>query len=218
LAGEIDGKDWGIWKITDKGKRRLRREWTKWKPHYENIAEAGPQATKQGPPASDPNEALDLAIQTIDRSTQRELLRRLREIAPAAFERVVGDLMEKLGYANIKVTGGPHDEGVDGECTIDALGLYKVKFQAKRYAENHVVRAKLVRDFIGACDVARVQHGVLITTSSFTADAKNTANKSGRVQLIDGPTLSRRMISSGLAVRARRVLTHEPDVQYFEDL
>nr|WP_276975837.1 restriction endonuclease [Ferrimicrobium acidiphilum] len=116
----------------------------------------------------------------------------------------------------MKVTGRTGDGGIDGECAMDRLGLYKAKFQAKRWKNS--VSSGEVRDFIGALTTERVDQGIFVTTSSFTPDAVTTAQKSGKVKLIDGKELARMMVESGQGVTKKTLDIPKIDEEYFSGL
>jgi restriction system protein len=82
--------------------------------------------------------------------------------------------------------------GRSGDGGIDGLGVYRlslvsfpVYFQCKRYRGS--VGPGVVRDFRGAM-AGRGDKGLLITTGSFTGDAKREATRDGAppIDLIDG--------------------------------
>ncbi|MDW8478751.1 MAG: restriction endonuclease [Xanthomonadales bacterium] len=59
-----------------------------------------------------------------------------------------------------------------------------------------------VQQFVGALLGRRARKGVLITTSTFTREARDdAAGLELRLALIDGPELARLMIAEGLGVR-----------------
>ena len=84
------------------------------------------------------------------------------------------------GYDNNSgiVTGGSHDNGIDGIISEDKLGLDLIYIQAKRYLSTNKVGRKELQAFIGA--MGHIQKGVFITTSSYTKEAyiwNSTATK-----------------------------------------
>jgi restriction system protein len=87
-------------------------------------------------------------------------------------------LLEKMRYGNPEVIGRSGDGGIDGTCSLDALGLVRLHFQAKRWKKQ--VRASEIRDFIGGIQTSRGEYGIFVTTSDFTRDAIETAKKSGK--------------------------------------
>jgi restriction endonuclease Mrr len=70
-----------------------------------------------------------------------------------------------MRYGNPQVTGRSKDGGIDGTCSLDALGLVKLQFQAKRWKNQ--VGAKEIRDFIGRIQTSRGEYGIFVTTSQF---------------------------------------------------
>ncbi|HLN25411.1 MAG TPA: restriction endonuclease, partial [Patescibacteria group bacterium] len=77
--------------------------------------------------------------------------------------------------------------GIDGYGTlqINPLVSFKVLFQCKRYRNS--VSPSHVRDFRGAM-AGRADKGIIITTGSFTAEARREASRDGvpPIELIDG--------------------------------
>lgn len=119
-----------------------------------------------------------------------------------------------MGYVAINLTGKPGDEGIDGECSLDEFGLYKIHFQAKRWQNQ--VPAKEIRDFIGAIQTKRGDYGVFITTSDFSRDALETAKKSGKVRTINGVELAQLMIKYNLGVKKDSLEIPKIDNDFFE--
>ena len=147
------------------------------------------------------------------------LLDQIREMTPAFFEDLVVRLLLRLGYGSDveagERIGRSGDGGVDGVIYEDKLGLDLVYIQAKRWQAN--VGRPDIQGFVGSLEGKRVQKGVFITPSDFTADAKNYAETiQKRVALINGRTLARLMFDSGLGVTT--VATYEVkkiDTDYF---
>ncbi len=147
------------------------------------------------------------------------LLDQIREMTPAFFEDLVVRLLLRLGYGSDveagERIGRSGDGGVDGVIYEDKLSLDLVYIQAKRWQAN--VGRPDIQGFVGSLEGKRVQKGVFITTSDFTADAKNYAETiQKRVALINGRTLARLMFDSGLGVTT--VATYEVkkiDTDYF---
>ena len=112
------------------------------------------------------------------------------------------------------------DDGIDGVINQDVLGVDKIYIQAKRYADNHSVTAGDLRNFIGALDMCRAVKGVFVTTSSFTADAKNTVKKASKnIVLIDGAQLTQLMIKYGVGCKTKEtVLIQKIDEDFFEEM
>jgi restriction system protein len=229
LTREIESGGRGVWRITDKGRQNLKSNWSSWKPEYSNQPTANisniqnaPKATAQATSSlGDPDEAVEQARREIVRRVEAEVLERLHTVDPSDFENIIAQLLEKLEYGSladgtIKVTGRSGDGGIDGECTLDRLGLYKAKFQAKRWTNQ--VSSKEVRDFIGGLTTERVEQGIFVTTSNFSADAVQTAQRAGKVKLINGPELARIMVEAGIGVRKTSLEIPKIDEEYFSGL
>ena len=129
-----------------------------------------------------------------------------------------------MGYgasdSDIEHVGGPGDEGVDGVIHQDTLGLQRIYVQAKRYKAENTIGRPDIQKFVGALAGLGANGGVFITTSTFSADARDYADKnlSSRVILIDGNEFGRLMVRHGIGVQKRRTYSVvDIDEDYFED-
>ncbi|MGK2849467.1 MAG: restriction endonuclease [Candidatus Limnocylindrales bacterium] len=151
-----------------------------------------------------PAEAIDSAIQAVRGAVATELLDRIKASPPDFFERLVVDLLLKMGYGGSRrdagqAVGKSGDGGIDGVIKEDRLGLDAVYIQAKRWEGS--VGAPVVREFAGTLDFHKANKGVLITTSTFTSDAKVFTQSIGkRIVLIDGVLLAELMIDNEVGV------------------
>jgi len=154
--------------------------------------------------ANTPEETLENAYEGIRANLEMELLERVRTCSPAFFERMVVELLVKMGYGGTlrdagKAIGRSGDGGVDGIIKEDRLGLDVVYIQAKRW-EATVGRPELQK-FAGALQGHRARKGVFITTSDFSKDAvQYAAQIESKIALIDGQQMARLMIDQGLGV------------------
>jgi restriction system protein len=186
--------------------------------------------TRKAPAASDaggqdggetPEERFESGYQEFRDSLAVELLDRVRTVSPKFFERLVVDLLVRMGYGGSRVDAGQAigqsgDGGIDGIIKEDRLGLDTVCIQAKRW-QNPVGRP-VVQAFAGSLEGRRARKGVLLTTSTVTKDAEEYVNAiEKRIVLIDGPTLSRLMIDHGVGVREIATYTlAEINEEYFD--
>ena len=161
-------------------------------------------AQPEPPVERTPEEALEEAHQQIRDNLADDLLSRVLSCSPTFFERLVVDLLVKMGYGGSREDAGQAighsgDEGIDGIIREDRLGLDIIYIQAKRW-QNSVGRPEVQR-FVGALQGQRANKGVLITTSAFSSDAKQYAGSiENKVVLIDGGTLARLMIDFDIGV------------------
>ena len=147
-----------------------------------------------------------IEVETTQETWQDELLRVIKNITPEAFERLCQRLLRESGFIHVEVTGRSGDGGIDGKGVVRMGGLlsFHVIFQSKRYKGS--VSAAVVRDFRGAM-VGRADKGLLITTGTFTRDARTEAQRDGAppIHLIDGEDLVEKLklLSIGVEVKQR---------------
>ena len=152
-----------------------------------------------------PEEILESAYQNIRRNLAQELLARIKASPPKFFERLVVELLVKMGYGGSikdagKATQLTNDEGIDGIIKEDKLGLDIIYIQAKRWDSNTVGRPD-IQSFVGALDGQRANKGIFITTSRFADTATQYVKTiTKKVILIDGEELANYMIDYGLGV------------------
>lgn len=152
------------------------------------------------------------------------MLTKILEMSPSFFEKLVVELLVKMGYGGsfedaASVTQYSHDEGIDGVIKEDKLGLDTIYIQAKRW-DKGTVGSKDIQAFAGAVDMKHAKKGVFITTSTFSAGAKACAEKttSVKVILIDGEQLCKYMIEYNIGVSSRQVYEiKQLDRDYFEE-
>jgi len=132
---------------------------------------------------------------------QEEIITELQQITSDAFERLCQRLLRELGFQNVEVTGKKNDGGIDGKGIFRFGGVlsFPVIFQAKRYKGS--VSPSIVRDFRGAM-VGRADKGLIITTGTFTREARREASRDGAppIDLIDGNDLAEKLKELGLGV------------------
>lgn len=147
-----------------------------------------------------PEESLDFAYQRIRKSLASELLNKVVELSPTFFERLVIELLVKMGYGGSmqdagKAIGKSGDEGIDGTIKEDKLGLDIIYVQAKRWKLGNVVGRPELHKFVGALAGQGAKKGIFITTSNFTKEAlEYTPKNETKIVLIDGEKLSQLMI------------------------
>jgi restriction system protein len=196
----------GIWSLTDEGtalvtdpaatdSQRWERVRELWQAHLVEARKA--RKTRPSQDAGDP----DTAELSEERGWKELLLDQLMDMPPDAFERLAQRLLREADFDSVNVTGKSGDGGIDG-LGVYRLGLvsFPVFFQCKRYRGS--VGPTAVRDFRGAM-AGRGDKGLLITTGTFTADAKKEATRDGAppIDLIDGDRLCELLKRYDLGVR-----------------
>lgn len=151
-----------------------------------------------------PEDALASAYNQLRLSLESEILASVKSASPSFFERLVVDLLVKMGYGGSRQDAGralgrSGDGGIDGIINEDRLGLDVIYIQAKRW--EAVVGRPEIQKFAGALQGQRANKGVFITTSSFTSQAKEYTNViASKIILIDGEQLSTLMAEHNVGV------------------
>lgn len=171
-----------------------------------------------------PLEILESSHQSLRAALATDLLDRVRNCSPSFFERLVIELIVKMGYGGSQADAGralgrSGDGGIDGIIKEDRLGLDTIYTQAKRWTEKPVGRPE-VQQFQGALSGHGASKGIFLTTSYFTKEAMDYAAglKSSKIVLIDGEDLAELMIDHGIGVAtAATYQVRRIDSDYFEE-
>jgi len=175
--------------------RQLRRE----KPKSMDTREPGGNVSEETP-----EESLEVAYQTLREDLAAEILKTVKKCSPEFFEKLVVDLLVRMGYGGSRreaglAIGQSGDEGIDGIIKEDRLGLDIIYVQAKRW--EGVVGRPEVQKFAGALQGQRARKGIFITTSDFTRDALDyVKNIETKIILVSGARLAEFMIDHGVGV------------------
>lgn len=213
--GLIDSSKHGVWSLTEKGlktsltqeqSRQLFLKWVK-------IFQAQRKQKELGEPVA---EKVAEGTGGVSKDYRDEVLDLLLALPPAGFERLSQRLLREAGFTQVAVTGQSGDGGIDGFgiLQINPLVSFKVLFQCKRYAKS--VAPSQVRDFRGAMS-GRADKGIIITTGTFTAEARREATRDGAppVELIDGEKLIDMLEKLELGLKA--VTTFEVEHSFFNE-
>lgn len=213
--------------ITDKDLRRFDSFLDFASAHKRNqlTATAVVTAPSHSDDTATPTEAIDDALQTLHADVRQRLLAAILAQDPEFFERLVLDVLNKMGYGDpsadgITHTGKSGDEGIDGRINQDALGLDQVLVQAKRFSPEQVVSRKDIQAFIGSLAGQGVTKGVFITTSAFASSAQEFVQRGSqtKVVLIDGRALIDLMMRYKVGVRVERAVeVLDIDQNYFSE-
>ena len=169
-----------------------------------------------------PEEKIANAIDEHLQQIKQQLLDNIMSNHPDFFEQLVVELLLKMGYGYDDnsgiVTGGSHDNGIDGIINEDKLGLDLIYIQAKRYLNTNKVGRKELQAFIGA--MGHIQKGVFITTSSYTKEAYifGTQQQQKSIKLIDGSMLADYMVKYGIGVESVKTFNiYKINSDYFKE-
>ena len=234
MAGLLESPKRGIYKITERGLDVLRKKPTLINLRYLNqfpeyiafrkTRRERPETTDENGNGQEgtPEEALESAHEKIRDGLAVEILQKLKSCSPSFFERLVVEVIVKMGYGGTrqdagKAIGKSGDGGIDGIIKEDKLGLDAIYIQAKRW-ENTVGRPE-IQKFVGALTGQRAKKGLFITTATFSSDAEDYVSRiDAKVVLIDGETLAQLMIDHNVGVST--IATYELkkiDSDYFTE-
>jgi restriction system protein len=200
-VGLLENSSRGVWALTAKGSAvekvdpaRIKRE----------VAALDRQQIEQDRP-------VDAA--PANTRWEDEALEVLKQLSPASFEKLCQRLLRESGFIQVEVIGRSGDGGIDGRGVVRVGGVlsFHVIFQCKRYKDS--VSAAVVRDFRGAM-VGRADKGLLITTGTFTRDARAEAQRDGAppLDLIDGEELVQKLKELRLGITVTPRVTDEISV------
>jgi restriction system protein len=220
-AGYLDSSKRGVWSLTEKGQQCQGPTPAEALEIFRQVRTTMPRREKAPPDgASKSNGADDVVAPAADEpdpilSGHRErAIEVLHSLTPSGFERFCQRLLREAGFQNVEVTGRSGDGGIDGMgmLQVNTLVSFKVLFQCKRYRSS-VVPAQ-VRDFRGAM-AGRADKGIILTTGSFTADARHEAVRDGvpPIELVDAEKLIDML--EELEIGLLPVKSYQVDEQFF---
>lgn len=232
-AGLVDSTKRGYIKITERGTvvlksnlQKLNDEFLMRFEEFKNFKIMPVKIRTQkinklhGEQQDTPLEILENAFGRIRETLASDLLEQVKNGSPSLFERLVVELLVRMGYGgNLKdageAIGGVGDEGIDGIIKEDVLGLDIIYIQAKRWEAN--IGRPDIQKFAGALQGQRAKKGIFITTSSFSKDAlEYVKNIESKIVLIDGERLASLMIDNNIGVNLRTVYQLKNlDMDYF---
>ena len=218
-ADLIDSSTRGVWSLTEKG-RNTRLSNDEALLVFQNIhqqfsVERKKQKEKSATAAESKNIASDeLPDEANDHRTV--LLEKLISLPADGFERLCQRLLRESGFESVTVTGKSGDGGLDGigVLQVNPFVSFKVLFQCKRYSGS--VTPSQVRDFRGAM-MGRADKGIILTTGTFTSDAKKEAVRDGvpPIELVDGEKLIDMFETLELGLKPKKA--YDIDEKFFDD-
>lgn len=235
-AGLLESRRRGYFRITSRGLDTLQKNLpainVKFLEQFPEFVEFRAKRAYNGKPElsegtqegeeQTPEEAIETAHQSIRNSLASELIQQIMDCSPDFFERLVVDLLVRMGYGGTRkdagqAVGQSGDGGIDGIIKEDRLGLDVLYIQAKRW-EGPVGRPE-IQKFVGALQGQRAKKGIFVTTSSFSKQAVDYVSLiESNVVLVDGETLAKLMIDNNVGVSV--VATYEirrVDSDYFNE-
>lgn len=205
-AGAVDNSKVGVWTITKFGEKTTVGE------IQERIKQDRKEYLKKRKEIVSDDYLPDEEVEEIY-DWQAQLLDIIKSIKPDAFERLCQRLLRESGFIKVQITGRPNDGGIDGVGVLRInLLSFQVFFQCKRYKGS--VGSSAIRDFRGAM-IGRCDKGLIITTGSFTSEARKEATRDGApaIDLIDGEELCEllKRLKLGVDIKLVEEVTIKPE-------
>lgn len=218
LAGLVSNPKRGVWILTEEGRAAATRANADLKKTIADAYKASLATKKAAQSEADSDTTQPVNEDAVGWSDQ--LLQRLHNLDPSAFERLCQRLLRESGFTRVDVTGKSSDGGIDGVGVLRVnLISFQVLFQCKRWKGS--IGSEVVRNFRGAMQ-GRADKGLIITTSTFTAEARREATRDGApaIDLVDGETLCGLMkdLALGLHIKEVRMEEISVDEEFFASI
>ncbi|MCL1997572.1 MAG: restriction endonuclease [Turicibacter sp.] len=191
---------------------------------HENTAADTPNNEFLDDTSKTPQEIMGILAEELNLQLAKDLLDEIHNNTPSFFERLVVDLILKMGYGGLdgtgEVTKKTSDGGIDGIVKQDELGLDVIYIQAKRWEKNSKIGRGEIQKFAGALGSEGATKGLFITTASFSKGAIECAKdyKNAKIILVDGLMLAKLMTKHDLGVSTSNVLLIKRiDADYFDE-
>lgn len=195
--GLLDNSSRGVWILTPQGQKTIHVDKEEVKRFVlaldrENLERDGIETT----------EAID------ELTWEDKALEAVKNMHPDAFERLCQRILRESGFIQVEITGRSGDGGIDGRGVVKLGNIlsFHVHFQCKRYKDT--VSPSVIRDFRGAM-VGRADKGIVITTGTFSREARLEALRDGAppLDLVDGDDLVRLLkeFQLGIAVTEKTI-------------
>jgi restriction system protein len=204
-VGALENSVRGVWSLTPKGAAMTEAEIAEVKRLVRQAGVAKRAAQKSADVGDAPIDERPVIDEALEDAWRDALMTCLLALDPSAFERLCQRILREAGFSKVEVTGKTGDGGIDGTGVLRMnLLSFQVVFQCKRWQSS--VGAPTVRDFRGAM-VGRADKGLILTTGTFTAEARKEAVRDGApaIDLVDGEMLCDLLRQHRLGVRVEMV-------------
>lgn len=135
-----------------------------------------------------------------NKKVRERLLKLLLGMPWTEFEELVAGLLAEIGFEDIEVTSQSGDGGIDVRGTLVVGGVIRTRMaiQVKRWKHN--IQSPVVQQVRGS--LGSHEHGLIITTSDFSAGACEEANRPNAtpVALMNGEQLVMLLVEYGIGV------------------
>lgn len=210
-VGALENSERGVWRLTSLGAEMSEAE-------ISAVPRRVREQFRLRRAQRDLEEDVPESEDVTDVTWKDKLLDALLKMPPDAFERLCQRILRESGFTKVEVTGRSGDGGIDGTGVLRLnLLSFHVLFQSKRFKGS--VGAPVVRDFRGAM-VGRADKGLIMTTGTFTPEAKREATRDGApaIDLVDGDALCDLLKQLKIGVIVRLVEEVDIDLEHFQSI
>lgn len=219
-AGLIVRPERGMIKITPEGLNVLRENpdvidigylsrFGEFREFFRPGIEAGRSDASADPSENTPDDTFEEAFRSINEKLADELLAEVMKLTPTAFEKMVTDLLQKMGYGAFEnsgyTTSATGDAGIDAVILEDKLGFDLIYIQAKQWNPESTVSRPEIQSFVGAIS-GMGGKGLFVTTAKYSSGAAEYAQKQ-HIILIDGKKLTKLMIEHDFGVTVKKTFS-----------
>ncbi len=143
---------------------------------------------------------------------------RLGKMEPYRFQHLVRDLLEEMGYEDVRVAGASGDRGVDVVATIQ-FGITTITevVQVKRH--HNTISRPVLDQLRGVLPLHKAIRGTLISLGGFSGGCKEAAIFPGAapIGLIDGDHLLELLFRHQVGIKEITAKLYEIDEDYFKE-
>lgn len=235
-AGLIKKTARAVYHITPEGKKAINfgvekidldylRKYDSFKNFSDKKSQSLVESSRYEDNEKSPLEQIEASINDINSSLQADLMDEILKMSPYDFESLIVKLLLKMGYGTLRqnedaVTKKSGDEGIDGVVSADKFGFDSIYVQAKKWQTTSTVGRPDIQKFLGALAGQGATKGIFFTTSHFSKEALDFANKQlhQKIILVDGDQLTKLMTEYNLGVSAiETFVIKKVDYDFFND-
>lgn len=168
--------------------------------------------------SDDPGRNVLRTINAYNQKQRKALHQQLTEMHPYKFEHLVRDLLESMGYEDVKVTKEAGDKGVDVVATVQ-FGITTITevVQVKRHKGN--IGRPVLDQLRGSLPYHKAIRGTIITLGGFSKGCTEAALFPGAapITLINGEKLMELLVEHEIGIRKRPAQLYELDEDFFNE-
>lgn len=210
----IENTSRGIYQITQRGLDVLKdapdvlnNQYLKRFPEFQQFLGKNVDSEQQSDTDENtPEDTFAEAFEKMNDNLADEILDEVMRISPVAFEKMILDLLAKMGYGAFenagRTTSITGDEGIDGIIMEDKLGFDLIYIQAKKWDRDKTVGRPEIQSFVGAI-AGKGGKGLFVTTAKFSSHAIAYV-QTQHIILIDGRKLANLMMEYNFGVTVKK--------------